>query len=293
MPSRGACLAILLFWTFAAAGLFQRDILPEMIVGPPPDLRDIARAGAENPGPTKWTLLVVDEKDRTGLSEKAVGQVLTNTIRQQDGGVVFASRAWFDAAQLLARRGGKPPAGERVPVTELSGDRIEVYGTCSVDSSRNLESFRVAIREGRPGSADLMALEGHLRKDAIEISASGLFRYPGPTSIPYQPHSLVQTPLGPLEWMPNLHVGQRWQSEIVSPLTGQAQKCLSEVVKVAIITWDNDLVRTYEVVTRTEGIRARTWVRLDGLVLRQEVPFPLAQLVLERAPDASQPQRWP
>ncbi len=28
----------------------------------------------------------------------------------------------------------------------------------------------------------------------------------------------------------------------------------------------------------------RTWVRLDGVILRQEVPLPLVRLVLERGP---------
>ena len=32
-------------------------------------------------------------------------------------------------------------------------------------------------------------------------------------------------------------------------------------------------------------LSARTWVRPDGLVLRQEVPFPFVKLVLERQPD--------
>ena len=32
-------------------------------------------------------------------------------------------------------------------------------------------------------------------------------------------------------------------------------------------------------------VSARTWVRPDGLVLRQEVALPLLRLVLERLPD--------
>jgi hypothetical protein len=298
MPSRRACLAILLFWAFAAAGLFQRDILPDMIVGPPPDLRDISRAGVAHPGPTRWTILVVDDRDKTGLNEKAVGQVETETRPQNDGGVIFDSKAWFDANQLFAggrglrpggvtRARGPAPEGDGAPMAEAAGERIEVYGSCWIDSSSNLESFRFAIREGRTASTDLMALEGHLRRDAIEITASGLIPYFGPRSIPYRPHSLVQSPMGPLEWMPNLHVGQRWEAEIVSPLTGQAQKCYSDVKRIAIITWDNNPVSTYELVTRTDDLSARTWVRLDGLVLRQEVPFPLARLVLERVPQDS------
>ena len=32
----------------------------------------------------------------------------------------------------------------------------------------------------------------------------------------------------------------------------------------------------------------RTWVRLDGVILRQEVPLPLVRLVLERRPEADE-----
>ena len=49
--------------------------------------------------------------------------------------------------------------------------------------------------------------------------------------------------------------------------------------------WDNTVVTTLEVVQHLTPISARTWVRPDGLVLRQEMPFPLVKLILERLPD--------
>jgi len=51
------------------------------------------------------------------------------------------------------------------------------------------------------------------------------------------------------------------------------------------IQWDNNLVTTLEVVSHLAPISARTWVRRDGLVLRQEVPFPFVKLILERLAD--------
>ena len=44
MPHRLVSLTILVFWAVAAAALFVRDVLPDLIVGPPPDLRDVAHA---------------------------------------------------------------------------------------------------------------------------------------------------------------------------------------------------------------------------------------------------------
>ena len=48
------------------------------------------------------------------------------------------------------------------------------------------------------------------------------------------------------------------------------------------------LVTTLEVVQHLTPISARTWVRRDGLVLRQEVPFPFVKLILERLPDRAE-----
>ena len=50
MPSRRICLALLLFWTYAAWSLFRRDILPDLIIGPPPDLRQSPAPPRRTPG---------------------------------------------------------------------------------------------------------------------------------------------------------------------------------------------------------------------------------------------------
>src|SRR5262245_45024514 len=59
MPHRAICVAILIFWAFAAVSLFTRDLLPDLVVGPPPDMRTVTRAG-DVPRPTKWSILVDD-----------------------------------------------------------------------------------------------------------------------------------------------------------------------------------------------------------------------------------------
>ena len=123
-----------------------------------------------------------------------------------------------------------------------------------------------------------------MKNDRIVISTGGLVPYLGPHSFPYKPHGMVQSTFGPLDRLPRLHVGQTWESQVVSPLTGLVETCRVEVVGTKIITWDSDPITTLEVVTKASGISARTWVRRDGLVIRQEVPVPLVNLVLERIP---------
>ena len=52
-----------------------------------------------------------------------------------------------------------------------------------------------------------------------------------------------------------------------------------------MIHWDKNQETVLEVVQHMTPLLARTWVRPDGVVLRQEVPFPFVKLVLERLPD--------
>ena len=93
--------------------------------------------------------------------------------------------------------------------------------------------------------------------------------------------------LGPLDRLPGLHLGQRWDSRAVNPFTGQVEVVRVEVQRRDLIHWNGEPVSAFVVVHHAGPITARTWVRSDGVILRQEVPFPLVRLVLERLADAS------
>lgn len=308
MPSRRICLILLLFWTYAAWNLFRRDILPDLIVGPPPDLRAIARADTEDSGPVRWAILVVDNERSGEFNGRSIGQVVTETIRQRDGGVRLVSHAWFDTGQLFGPSSPPPPKEQAISPRDRGdephepsspsaprrkerllgtsgGDRLEIYGACWIDRSGNLDNFHVSLREARTSDVDLLVIDGRLKNDRIEITTTGLVPYLGPHSFPYKPHGMVQSTFGPLDRLPRLHVGQNWESQVVSPLTGQVVTGRVEVVGTKIISWDSNPVTTLEVVTKAAGLTARTWVRRDGLVLRQEVPIPFVKLVLERVPE--------
>jgi hypothetical protein len=154
-----------------------------------------------------------------------------------------------------------------------------------VDASGNLTGFWAAV-EVAGDSRDGITLNGRVRKNHLEITAEG----PLPImnwkkSVPYETRGIVQNVLSPLDRMPGLQIGQRWNSRIVSPLTGRVEDVTVEVVRKRVITWDSNPVTTLEVVTSLPWIKARTWVRPDGLVLRQEAPFPFVKLLLDRQPD--------
>jgi hypothetical protein len=264
-------VAILVGWALASVALFRRDILPDLVVGPPPDLRAVARAKGTEPGPTRWAILVLDD----GEELRAVGQVQTETRWTRDGWCRLASLAWFDSGALL----------QGTPLATGSNEQIEVRSAFDVDKSGNLDSFRASVRL-RGMKEELVVLSGNVRHNDLSIRASG----PIPLmnwvrKFPYKPREMVLNELGPIDRMPGLRVGQRWECRVVSPLTGRVEKVQVAVERTKVITWDGNPVTTLEVVTKMPPWSVRTWVQPDGMVLRQEVPFPLAKLMLERLPE--------
>ena len=273
MPSRLACLAILALWAVASVGLITRDVLPDLLIGPPPDLRSIASAGTDA-GPTKWAIMVADDADLQSL--RSVGQAVTETKHLPEGRLSLVSKAWFDSGGLL----------RSTPFASKDDTRIDVENTCDIDASGNLISFQAVVRVNGEDTP-LLTLDGVFKNHAIEMKARG----PIPIlnfsrSVPYEPKTLIQNALGPIDRMPGLAVGQRWEARVVSPLTGKIDVVKAEVTRKSEIYWDKSMVNTLEVVQKIPpAISTRTWVRRsDGLVLRQEVPFPVVKLIVERVP---------
>jgi hypothetical protein len=273
MPHRLVCLAILAAWSWAAVALFRRDVLPDLLVGPPPDFRTVARAQGDEERPSRWIIQVADPGKEA--QPRPVGQVDTQGSRTRDGWYRLESIAWFDSAGLLSG----------TPLAAAGRDRIEIRSLLQVDPSGNLDSLRAVVRIGGE-PRDLVVISGAVRGNELVISVQGNVPLLGGTRrFPYQPHEMVQSDLGPIDRMPGLQVGQRWVTRVVSPLTGRVERVDVAVERRRLITWDAAPVSTFEVVTRSPLLAARTWVRPDGLVLRQELPFPLVRLMLERLPD--------
>jgi hypothetical protein len=275
MPRRLVCMAILLYWVVAASGLIRRDLLPELRFARPPDLLAIART-VHNNGPSRWGVQVIDDPAHPGV-RRSVGQAVTESIHRRDGSVLLSSQVRFDSGGLL--RGTAFASRTHV--------ELEIASSCSIDPTGNLQSFRASVRsEADP--QEVLRVEGKLnpRGDVLEVIARGPLPIMNQSrTIPYPPRSLLQNAMGPFDYLPGLQVGQRWESRIVNPLNGRIEPVRVEVVRKAVIHWNNHPVNTLEVVQHMTPFAARTWVRTDGLVLRQEVPFPLVKLILERLPE--------
>ena len=279
MPHRLLCVGILLFWTIAAGLLFTRDFLPTLLLGPPPDLRTISQAD-EPAGPSRWSILA-GEDDRF-VDLRSIGQITTETSRKRDGWVRLTSQAWIDSGELL-----------KLPLlSQGQAGRILVWGACEIDPSGNLNTFRASVRFADDPKKEVLTLDGRHRKDLLEITSRGpIPLLNGNQTVSYRPRGIVQNTLGPLEKMPGLQVGQKWETQVFSPLSGSIQSCRVEVTGMQHIVWGSTTVATLKVVTHMTPMSATTWVRAsDGLVIRQELPFPSrVKLLLERLPDEAQP----
>ncbi len=278
MPSRPACAAILLFWAYAAGALFRRDLLPDLWIQPPPDLRTVAVAG-ETSGTTRWELSIAEESNAKGY--RSVGNADTSTHPGPDGGVELRSHVKFDSSRLLQ---GTPFAPRGDDFGPRGDDHVDVDNVCKIDRSGNLISFRAEVRTAGDESPTL-TLDGRVVGKMLEVKARGPFPLLNWTrSFAYESRGLIQNSVGPIDRLPGLQVGQRWETRVVSPLTGRVEAVRTEVTGRHLILWDNKMVPTLMVVQHLAPISARSWVGLDGLVLKQEIPFPFVKLVLERSP---------
>jgi hypothetical protein len=163
--------------------------------------------------------------------------------------------------------------------------RVLIECRYRVEPTGNLQSFEIAVKS-HESSETLTEIKGRLKGKKMEIVSRGPIPILNKTlTVDYEPRSLFHDALGPIDRLPGLHVGQKWESRVVNPFTGQVDSVRVEVARKGLIHWNGNPVTTFEVVQYTTPLAMRTWARLDGVILRQEVPFPFVRLVLERRPD--------
>jgi hypothetical protein len=279
MPSRFMSLVILVYWCIAAFFLLTWEIVPELSLGYPPDLRAIATAGQAGK-PVRFSIQVIDNPKLPEI-RRTVGEAITASRRQPDGWYELSNRVSFDAGRLLE---GKAQ-GVRSSV------QLDLASTYRVDTSGNLRAFDLKVTP-RDAPESLFTATGRLPGGLMEVVSKGPLPVLNQTfSFPYEPGSVVQDALGPIDRLPGLHLGQRWETRVINPFSGQVEKVRVEVRRRDLIHWNGEPTSALEVVQHAGPITALTWVRPDGMILRQEVPFPLVRLVLERLPEESTPER--
>jgi len=283
MPSRPVCLILMLYWAIAASSLIQRDILPELGFVRAPDFRLIASAEIQ-PTPSTWSMEVLDDAMNPN-KRRVVGTATTFAQLQKNGQTEITSTVNFEPSGFL--RG--------TPLSKSDEARLVIESRYLVDANGNLQTFKATVHSPNDPE-ELVSIDGKVEDRKLKIVSRGHIPFLNEISflnqtrvLDYAPRDLLQSAMGPFDRMPGLQIGQRWTTRVVSPLTGRVQSVEASVKRRCVIHWGQSPVSVLEVVHEMTPISAKTWVRPDGLVLRQEVPFPFAKIVLERIPDLQNP----
>ncbi|WP_165245380.1 hypothetical protein [Paludisphaera soli] len=279
MPPRLVSVAILVYWSIAAFFLLKWEVLPELSLGYPPDLRSIASAAGGESGPVSWSIDVIDDPQHPEI-RRNVGQATTESKRLPTGGYELTSKVAFDAGELL----------KRTPLASSQGVRLTIDGDYRVDPRGDLKWFTMKVK-GPGAGDDLFRVEGKVQDGRMDVKAKGIASVLGlQRSFPYQSRSVVYDALRPLDRLPGLQVGQRWDMQVVNPLSGAVETARVEVMRRTFIDWNGEAVSAFEVEQRAGPIVTMTWVRVDGAILRQQVPLPFVNMMLERLPPGDPPR---
>jgi hypothetical protein len=256
MPNRWLAIGICAFWAVTMALLIERDVLPHWKLGHRPDFRAVSQV-APTPQPVRWSIWHSDQR---------VGWVQTLWMAKPDDSTVYRSEMELDQIPFISPI-GNAPAG-----------RLRCESTFHLAPDRNLSSFEILIFWDDPKPT--VTVEGRLDGDIMKVQ----FRTGGlvhDDQFYYEPHSLMTSSLAPIDKLPNLAVGQKWQHRVMNPLWKTVDTVRCEVTSEQVITWRGDPTPTYLVEQRYGTLRARCWVAYDGTVLRQEIPLGVEPLVLE------------
>jgi len=262
MPTRWQAIGISAFWAVMMGLLVQRDVLPHWRLTPQPDFRALSQAEVL-PVPVRWAIL---------QTEHRIGFVETGWRRKPDGWCEFYSELELNPVELR---------GFGLLSSFLStgaGGMLRCTSSFHITPQGNLDHFDIDVfpAESKPA----MRVRGRLDRDIMRVS----FRATGLSydeDFYYEPHSLMTTSLVPIDKLPELSVGRTWEYRVMNPLARTTEVVRCEVTGEQVITWHNEPWQTYVVEQHYGRMRAHCWVKHDGTVLRQEVPFGWNTLVLE------------
>lgn len=269
MPSVLARYLIVVTWLASMFILIERDVLPRYIVGNPPDFKALSLDQTELK--TDWQIFVEEGDEKT----RPVGRATNIARKRPDGGFTLESEVRIDACGLF----------QGTPFQIGEATHFEFSNTTLISSQGLLDQVRADVRVRELGEKPILNIQavpdnhGMLEvRFSSSISPILNFRQ----NINYAPRELVRGGLEPIDRLPGLRVGQRWNSQVLQPMTGRPEQIQSSVTGMSRIFWNNNPVEVFVVEHEAGAFTAKTWVRPDGLVLRQQLPTPIVRLVLER-----------
>jgi hypothetical protein len=286
MPGRWTALGIVVFWLAMTAWLVGRELW--MRFGPPPRLEDSLKAAA-NDGPTRWSISY--QSAGMGYFER-IGWAETQVFDQAGGGYQLRQQLHLDKASSVFDVIGLPWLIGLLP--DAAG--MDADAKIQLDLAPNGElqqlSGEVTADEGR---YLLYRFVGKPEGPNIDIEGTSPF-LPGLGSGTFRHDSrnIIQTSLCPLDRMPGLWHGRRWQVPLVDPAESLKVHGLQRSpVDVVVLDepsnfhWaaTRDWVSCFivEADQPEQDLHIQIWVhQVDGRVLKQRARWGSLTLEIER-----------
>lgn len=301
MPRPLACLAIVAFWLATSAWLVCREVLPHLLAGEPPAYTiDLTETVSANP--VNWRILCSDPRHEGGALQ-LIGRLETQVERLPDRtfqlrAVARLRRLDKDEGFVFLKQIEIRKVAEAFRVTEegkLRGLSVQVDWRLFDSGGK-----RGALEGSIDFSGDVA--EGYLTSGFAVVAAGREWHRQTLDRVKVSEQGSVMNPLHPVNRLPGLRTGQRWEVPLMDPLSllGEspvrgiveqihAVRSLHAEVVAGTLDWNDAEVRCHVIEYRESGKTeptARTWVRRrDGLVLRQQAHYEGKTLVLDRTPD--------
>lgn len=273
MPSLTTRVVIIVAWLVSTSWLIYKDYLPRILVGEPPDWKSVT-ADQKSLKPASWLIMVEDKPGET----RVVGRATNKNSKTADGSTTLASHVKIDARGLF----------KNTPMAVAESTEFEFDSETRISPQGLLQQFRATVSVRDLGEKPVLTIMGVPTPDQkIEIrfqsSLSPLLNFR--QILPISSSNMIRGGLEPVDWLPGLRVGQRWNTMILQPLTARPEVVQSQVTSEGRIFWNGNPTDVMTVEHKAGTYSAVSFVRRDGLVIRQQLPSPLVKLILDREPE--------
>jgi hypothetical protein len=262
-------IVVVLFWLATMSWLVVAKVLPPLRLGDPPNYASIV-AGSPGEAPASWAIRMRDD---------TIGWAASRVERREDGTSELFTRVYLGALPIDELAPNWLAGALKGVLADLRRLDVDKRSRFAVDPLGRLVEFESRLRVA--DMLEVIKVQGHVEGSnlALTVTADELA---ATMSYTLTGNSLLGDELSPQARMPGLRVGQTWTVPLYSPFRSPSSPL--EILQATVeredrFPWDGQTVKTRLIVYRSDSgsgvaggeTRGRSWVREDGVVLRQEV----------------------
>jgi hypothetical protein len=285
MQSRWFNAATVMLWLATMSWLVSEKVLPPLLIGEPPNYRNIVEAQRDDP-PVGW---------RMSFNAQPLGWALTETRLQPTGLTDIHGCVHFEALPLEDVMPVWLRSLTKLIRQPINGLKMDAKSVLVIDPLGHLLRFDSSVRVDPLN--EVIRIQGEVEGRQLHLSVrSGNLTFFNDILLPA--NSLLSDALSPQSKLPGLRVGQTWTMPVYSPLwpaKNPIEIVHAQVQPTESIIWNGQSETCQLVVYQSDSgnpasqgqnPRGRLWARLDGTVLRQQVNLFDSIILFERLSDS-------